>query len=137
MVVHTLFHAAFCSAHLFGRCQIWSIWTFSGTFSDFRTFGLSDFRYAFHSSIGMCLSFRLTPASPALEGGKSPLTPPLHTQYLPLAKRYNWIFWFSGHPGSEMDSKSLKSHPKWPCIPCSMQHFAVRIFLVGVKFGRF
>ena len=92
--MNTLFHAAFGSAHLFGRCQIWSILTFSGTFSDFRTFGLWDFwtfGYAFQSSLGMCLSLRLAQASPALEADNPPL---LHTQYLPVAKRYNWIFDF-------------------------------------------
>ncbi len=95
MAMNTLFHAAFCSAQLFGRCQIWPMLTFAGTFSDSRTFRLSDFRtfgYGFHSSLGMCLSLRLAPASPALEGGTPPLNPPLHTQYLPTAKRYNWIF---------------------------------------------
>ncbi len=122
MVMTTLFHAAFCSAHLFGRCQIWSISTFSGTISDFRTFGLSDFRTfglsdAFQSSLGMCRSLRLAPASPALEGGKPPLTPPLHTQYLPITKRYNWIFWFflqrhfNSVPKSESLIKPAKNKP--------------------------
>ena len=61
----------------------------------------------------LILSLRLAPASPALEGGKPPLTPPLRTQYLPKAKRYNWIFViFSGQTGSKMDSKSLISHYK-------------------------
>ena len=142
--MNTLFHAAFCSAHLFWSVSNLADFDFFRDIvglSDFRTFGLSDLRtcgYAFQSSLGMCFSFRIVLASPAIYGGKPPLTPPLHTQYSPIAKRYNWIFWFfSGHPGSKMDSKSLKSHPKWSWIPCSMQHFAARIFLVKKRFGQF
>ncbi len=39
--MNTLFHAAFCSAHLFGQNTFWSILTFFGTFSQF---GLMDFQ---------------------------------------------------------------------------------------------
>ena len=93
--------------------------------SDFRTFGLADFRtcgYAFHSSLGMCLSFRIAPASPAIEGGKPPLTTPLHTQYLPIAKRYTWIFWFFRVPDLKWTlnhSNRIQNGHEYP-VPCSI-----------------
>ena len=63
----------------FGRFRLFQGHSRTFGLSDFRTFGLSDFRtfgYAFQSSLGMCLSLRLAPASAALEGGEHPNPPP-------------------------------------------------------------
>ena len=90
-------------------------------------------------SLPCFLSRRLARASPALEGGKPPLTPPpLHTQYLPIAKRYNWIFghfrdiphlkWTLNHPNriqngheypvscSILECASFWSMSNWPML---------------------
>ena len=80
----TLFHGAFCSAHLFGQNRFWPIMTcfrdiltFFG-FIDFQLFGPCCSSPPFSSPRLCCPS--LVPASPALEGGKPPnLPPPLHT----------------------------------------------------------
>ena len=135
--MNTLFHVAFFSAHIFGRCQIWSILTLSGTFSDFRTFGLSDFRTfgdAFQSSLGMCLSLRLAPASPAFEGGKPP--PFTLNNYLER-NVIAGFFDFRDIPDLKWTrnySNRIQNGHEYP-IPCSILQCAS--FWSGVKFGRF
>ena len=93
----TLFHGAFCSAHLFGQNRFWPIMTcfrdiltFFG-FVDFKLFGPCCSSPPFSSPRLCCAS--LIPASPALQGGKFPLTSPASTlRNLPGEKTFLTVF---------------------------------------------